>query len=516
MSGLSAARVLPWIQPRIGGMCRLLTEDTTMNIFRNTFFPAALATSVAWVLAGSVGASEHGQDAPGKSLIPDDTNVLEVITRHPPLADADAHYEFVLSDEVIPSGWTTIRMSNRSNSTHFGYIVRVPDDLADMSVEEYMDALSLPFQDAWDPYFAGEIDVGEFFDTLMPALPEWSPETVPSSGPGFTGGGMTSSMTMNLEPGTYFIECYVLDTEGVFHTTHGMVNRFTVAGEQADSSEPDGGIPVRISSTEGLRLDADAIQPGPTSFEVIFEDNIIYGHGLGHDVHLVRLDGDTTVEEINGWMSYLDIGADGFHAGSGALVSASGHRGPKTFLGGVQTLFPNAEAGQEFPLSAYFHADLTPGNYVLVSEVPNPMQPDPDNPDVSMLVEFSVTPFAGLTGAWYDPATTGEGWNFVATPSGVFGYFYGYGDDGNPLWLMTEEVIGDISAGEPVTFNLLHGVDGAFAAPVMPDDLQHWGEVTFNFESCNEATAEISGADGSASQQLQRVSETVGVSDCAL
>ena len=487
-----------------------------MKLFRNPYLPLAFATCMTWGLTGPVGASEHGDQPLGKSLIPDDTNVLEVITRHPPLADAHAHYEFVLSDTEIPSGWTTIRMSNQSSSTHFGYIVRVPDEQAGLSVEEYMDAVSLPFQDAWDPYFAGEIDVGAFFDVLLPGMPEWFGETVPSSGPGFTGGGMTSSMTMNLEPGTYFIECYLLDTDGVFHTTHGMVERLVVVDEASDSSEPAGDIPVRISSAEGLRLDADAIQPGPTSFEVIFEDNIVYGHGLGHDVHLVRLDGDTTVEDINGWMNYLDIGADGFYADSGALVSASGHRGPQTFLGGVQSLFPNAAAGQEFPLTTYLHADLTPGRYALVSEVPNPMQPDPDNPEMSMLVEFGVTPFAGLTGAWYDPSTDGEGWNFVATPSGLFGYFYGYGNDGNPLWLITEEVIGDITAGEPVTFNLLHGAGGDFADPVMPDNLQHWGEVTFTFESCSEATAEISGNDGSGTHALQRVSDTAGLADCGL
>ena len=487
-----------------------------MNTFRHLIVPMTLATCMSWMLIVPVMASEHGYHASGKALVPGDTNVLEVITRHPPLADADAHYEFVLSDETIPSGWTTIRMSNLSSSTHFGFMVRVPDEQAGLSVEEYMDAVSLPFQEAWNPYFAGDIDVGAFFDELLPGMPEWFGGTVPSSGPGFTGGGMTSSMTLNLEPGTYFIECYVLDSDGIFHTTHGMVERLVVVDEASDSSEPSGDVPVRISSTEGLRLESEAIQPGRTSFEVTFEDNVVYGHGLGHDVHLVRLDGATTVEDINGWMNYLDVGADGFYANRGALVSASGHRGPQTFLGGVQTLFPNAEAGEDFPLTAYFHADLTPGHYALVAEVPNPMQPDPDNPEMSMLVEFNVTPFAGLTGAWYDPATDGQGWNFVAVPEGVFGYFYGYDNAGNPLWLMTEEVIGEIEPGEPVTFNLLQGVNGAFDAPVPPDELEHWGEVTFTFDSCNEATAEMSGADGAASHELVRVAETTGLAGCGL
>ncbi len=487
-----------------------------IRVGKTFFIPVAvIAMMAAPMLATAEPAGAHGQGH-GSLPNPEGTNVLEVITRHPPMADAHAHYEFVLSDEVIPAGWTTIRMSNHSSSTHFGYMVRVPDDVADISVEEYMDALSLPFQDAWDPYFAGEIDVGGFFDVLLPGMPEWSADSVPSSGPGFTGGGVSSSMTVYLEPGTYFIECYMLDTEGVFHTTHGMVERLVVVDDpNGETSEPHGDVEVRVSSAEGLRLEADNLQPGPTSFQVMFEDNIVYGHGLGHDVHLVRLDGETTVEDINGWMNYLDIGADGFYADSGALVSAGGHRGPQTFIGGVQTLFPNAAAGQDFPLSAYFHADLTPGHYVLVSEVPNPAQPDPDNPEVSMLVEFSVAPGAGLTGVWYDPATDGQGWNFIATPNGVFGYFYGYADSGEPLWLLTEELIGDLVAGEPVTYNLLHGELGSFSDPVHPDDLSHWGEVTFTFESCSQATAEMSGLDGSQSQQLQRVADTVGAT-CGL
>lgn len=477
---------------------------------------AAIAMMAAPVLVTAGPEGGHDQ-AIGNTLIPDDTNVLEVITRHPPLADADAHYEFVLSDEVIPAGWTTIRMSNHSSSTHFGYVVGVPEEQADMTAEEYMEAVSVPFQDAWDPYFAGEIDVGAFFDELMPALPEWFVETLPSGGPGFTSGGETSSMTVNLEPGTYFIECYVLDSDGVFHTTHGMVDRLVVVEDpESESSEPSGDVEVSISSTEGLRLESENIQPGPTSFAVTFEDNIIYGHGLGHDVHLLRLDGETTVEEINGWMNYLDIGADGFYADRGALVSASGHRGPQTFLGGVQALFPDAAAGQAFPLTTYLHADLTPGRYALVSEVPNPMQPDPDNPDMSMLVAFSVTPWAGLTGVWHDPKTDGQGWNFHAVPSGLVGFFYGYGVNGEPLWLMTEEIRGDIEPGEAVTYNLLQGSGGDFNAPVVPDELDHWGEVTFVFEDCDRASAEIDGLDGSATHELIRVAETAGLPDCRL
>jgi hypothetical protein len=469
-------------------------------------------------LAHSISPSGGVMAQPEPAFGIDQANVLEIVARHPAHGDDQAHYEFVLSAEEIPAGWTTIKLRNQSSSTHFGYIVRVPDEQAGLSREEYMDAVSLPFQDAWDPYFSGEIDVGGFFDLLLPALPDWSALNVASSGPGFTSGHTTSRMSVYLEPGTYFIECYMMDTEGVFHTTHGMVEKLVVTESHHVSEEPpvQPDVNVTISSAGGIAVDAESMQPGPTTFEVIFEDNILYGHGLGHDVHLIRLEDGTTVEEVNDWMNYLDIGADGFYADRGALVSASGQRGPQQFLGGVQSLFPIEEMGQDFPLSAYFHVDLTPGQYALVAEVPNPMQPDAENPGLSMLQEFSVTPWASVSGAWMDPKTDGQGWSFYATPQGFVGTFFGYSDNGENLWLATENLVDDLQLGEPVTFDLLYGADGSFGSPVNPENMDFWGQATITFESCNEATAEISGVDGTESHNLQRIVGLIGVPECTL
>jgi len=488
-----------------------------MNSLKKIFPIAVLASLMATTLTEPLAASHHGQHPQGNTPTGNDTNVLELITRHPPLADADAHYEFVLSDDKIPSGWTTIRMSNHSSSTHFAYIARVPDHMADITTQEFIDEVATPFHEAWMPYYQGEIDVESMFGQLFSSLPEWYAESVPIGGPGFTSGGITSSTTVNLAPGTYFIDCYVMDNDGVFHTMHGMVERLVVVDEQADSTEPAGDVQVRISSTEGLRLEAEAIQPGPTSFEVIFEDNVVYANGLGHDVHLLRVDDDTTVEEINRWMDLIDVGEDGYYADRGGLVSASGHRGPQTFLGGVQTVFANPAAGQTFPVTAYFHADLTPGRYVLVTETSNPMQPDPDNPEMSMLVEFSVTPWASVSGAWMDPKTDGQGWSFYAFPQGFVGTFFGYSASGENLWLATENLVDEIELGEPVTFDLLHGADGGtFGQPVNPENMHYWGNATLTFHNCNEATAEISGVDGTETHDLQKIVGLIGVPECSL
>lgn len=474
----------------------------------------AISVFVAAVSLVALQVPAHA-DTPEEASDASSSNVLRVTAKHPNTDETDDHLIFELSDDEIEAGWTTVKFRNDSRSTHFAYMVKVPEEQADLTRDEYREVVNLAFQDAWDPYFAGEIDVEAFFDQLFAGLPEWYFEAIPSGGPGFLSGGETSQATMDLTPGTYFIECYVLDSEGVFHNTSGMIEKLVVTEDDSGAPEPEGDLKVSVSLADGITFEEKNIQPGRKRFEVVFEDNDVYGHGLGHDVNLVRL-GDTTVSEINGWMNYLDVGADGFYADRGALVSDSENPGPQRFLGGVQDVFPDASAGEEFPQTAYFEAVLTPGHYALVAEVPNPMQPDPENTEVSLLHEFSVTPGAGLTGAWYDPETDGQGWNFVATPTGVFGYFYGYGSAGQPLWLITEETVDGITAGEPVTFQLLQGEGGSFSNPVPPAELTRWGEVTLTFENCEEATAEISGIDGTEVHELVRVTDTAGAPDCTL
>lgn len=479
-----------------------------INAFR-TILVCLAAVSLA-----ALQVSAHA-DTPSQGPSAGPSNILRVTAKHPDGDGTDDHLIFELSDHEIDAGWTTVKFRNDSRSTHFAYMVKVPEEQADMTRDEYSDAVNLAFQDAWDPYFAGEIDVEGFFDQLFAGLPGWYFEAIPSGGPGFLSGGEMSQATMDLRPGTYFIECYVLNSEGVFHNTSGMVEKLVVTENDSGAPEPEGDLKVSVSLTDGITFEEKNIQPGRKSFEVVFEDNDVYGHGLGHDVNLVRL-GDTTVSEINGWMNYLDVGADGFYADRGALVSDSENPGPQTFLGGVQDVFPDASAGEEFPQTAYFEAVLKPGHYALVAEVPNPMQPDPENTEMTLLHEFSVTPGAGLTGGWHDPETDGQGWNFVATPTGVIGYFYGYSDTGQPLWLITEETIDGVTPGEPLTVQLLQGEGGSFSNPVHPAELTSWGEATLTFENCEEATAEISGTDGVETQELVRISDIPGMPDCAL
>jgi hypothetical protein len=178
-------------------------------------------------------------------------------------------------------------------------------------------------------------------------LPDWFGDVAQFCGPGLTAPGRTVETTVYLEPGTYVMECYVKDDAEQFHSYLGMIEQFTVRETVSAAREPEADLRVTLSSTEGIRVDGDLV-PGTHTVAVHFEDQTTYEHMVGHDVHLVRLNG-TDVETVARWMNWMV---------PGALVAPA----PATFLGGAQTM----TAGS----TAYVTVDLEPGDYAWVSEVP--------------------------------------------------------------------------------------------------------------------------------------------------
>lgn len=273
-------------------------------------------------------------------------NVVDVVTRHMDLQ----------IQSQVSSGWNTFRYRNESeHAPHFFVIEKMPEG---KTFEDSKSEIVPLFQDAMNYIVAGEYDkMNETFATLGEI--EWYGDVVFTGGPGLVSPGHTAESTVYLEPGTYTIECYVKNEDNIFHVSMGMIAGFTVTDTQNDNEVPKATMNVNISSTEGITFD-EKVRPGLQTIKVNFEDQTIYSHGLGHDVHLVELSDNADLDALNAWMNWS---------------SPAGFLSPApegvTFMGGMQDLpaikgEPNSHVG-------YFEAQLKPGRYAFISEVPDPM-----------------------------------------------------------------------------------------------------------------------------------------------
>jgi hypothetical protein len=277
--------------------------------------------------------------AGGSSVPGSEPGVVEVIAKG---------LEFYAPRE-IPSGWTTFRFINTSGMTHFALIERMPDDIG---IVEQQAQVAPVFQQGLDLLVAGEMDAAT---QKFGELPEWFGQVVFKGGPGLLGPGRTAETTVNLEPGTYLLECYV-KTGGIFHSynpvpsQYGMVREFAVSDQASDRQEPAATLRLTISSMEGIKVEGDPAI-GDHIVAVRFEDQTVHENFVGHDLHLARLTDNTDLQQLAAWMDW---------SRPGGLETPA----PAQFLGGVNEM-PAGETG-------YMHVRLEPGRYVWVSEVTDP------------------------------------------------------------------------------------------------------------------------------------------------
>jgi len=331
-------------------------------------FLLALAVLLTFMACNDNPSSSYGDlntsinsESETHTIVNNTAYVVEITARH-----VGDDYIFELSEDEIPSGWTTFRLKNESHSTHFAYLASVPQGALDGASDDEAELLDYWIQHVTNPF--------QFFmDTLIPGkelnfdnlptkyedtfFPPWFGDALPSGGPGFVGGMSYTETTVYLEEGEYVVECYVKNAVGDFHSYLGMINLLTVSDEYGNGQhEPPMYTSEVTVSTQGIDFDRH-ISAGEHTFKVTFEDQTVYEHLLGHDVHLIRMDKGTSVAEVGKWMNWMD--PDGLISSSSANLL-----GPSTFLGGVQTM----TAGS----SGYFHVELEPGRYAWVSEIPDP------------------------------------------------------------------------------------------------------------------------------------------------
>lgn len=262
--------------------------------------------------------------------------------------DTDESYPFKIvtnimdfqCSDTLESGWQIIEYINNSPETHFVLFDKYPEGKSNEEITQI-------FQSGMDFIAKGEAETGfaEFGK-----LPAWFAEVVYTGGTGLIGPESTARSIIHLEPGHYYIECYVKMPNGKFHTTMGMFKALYVKNKKSSLIPPQPNVRLELSGEGGIEI-LDTVVRGRQIFKVHFKDQVVHENFVGHDINLARIDAGADVEILEEWMNW---------ANPNGLISPA----PDgfTFLGGVNDM-PGESIG-------YFEADLSPGEYVLISEVP--------------------------------------------------------------------------------------------------------------------------------------------------
>ncbi|MEE4216107.1 MAG: hypothetical protein V2I48_00690 [Xanthomonadales bacterium] len=117
----------------------------------------------------------------------------------------------------------------------------------------------------------------------------------------------------------------------------------------------------------------------------------------------------------------------------------------------------------------------------------------------------------GITGSWFDPATSGQGLflHSISDDKAVF-YFYGYKKNAERLWL-SGVFAGQIGFGKVLSVDLIVTNGGKFG-DFDPEDITrtHWGTLSINFADCENATATLDGLDGQQTMNMIKLTGLQG------
>ena len=199
--------------------------------------------------------------------------------------------------DTIKSGWNLFRYNNKSPQTHFFMIDKYPEG---KTVDTILAKVAPYFDEGMRLINEGNPEAG-FAEFAK--LPAWFSEVQFLGGSGLVSPGLTTTNQLYLEPGDYIMECYVKMSNGVFHTSMGMVKPFHVESAKSGTEEIVADIHLDISSVDGIVVN-DSITSGEHVFEVYFKDQIVHENFVGHDVNLVKLDAGTDLAVLSSWMDW--------------------------------------------------------------------------------------------------------------------------------------------------------------------------------------------------------------------
>jgi hypothetical protein len=242
--------------------------------------------------------------------------------------------------DTVPAGWTTLQLLNKGAQTHFVVLDHLPEG---RTMEDWIAAVGLPFDSAWNGLRRGTLQKADVAPLLGRLLPEWFAEVRQRGGVGLVAPGEQATATVQLEPGTYVLECYGKTPDGTFHTALGMARQLTVTERRSPAESPAADLEVAFDA--GVMAAPARVRPGRHTVAVQYRQA---AEGLlANDVHVARLPEGLDADSVVPWMDWMNV--------AGLRAPA-----PVGFLGGVQ----------EMPVgsTAYFTVDLTPGRYVWISE----------------------------------------------------------------------------------------------------------------------------------------------------
>jgi len=272
-----------------------------------------------------------------------DYNIDDLVTSENTINIVTNNMDFQMQDS-IKAGWNTFTYYNKSQETHFFLIDKYPEG---KTIEHMEKEVGPVFEKGMSLINKGKQQEG--FDAFG-ELPKWFYDVVFVGGSGLLSPNEVSKTTLQLEPGNYIVECYVKMSNGTFHSNMGMVKPLVVMSEFTDHEPPIQNASINLSSANGMVLQG-TVASGKQVFLVEFEDQKVYENFVGHDVNLVKVSEGADIDQLVAWMNWADP--------KGLITPA-----PEgfTFIGGVNDL-PAGSKG-------FFEVNLTPGDYVLISEVP--------------------------------------------------------------------------------------------------------------------------------------------------
>ena len=109
----------------------------------------------------------------------------------------------------------------------------------------------------------------------------------------------------------------------------------------------------------------------------------------------------------------------------------------------------------------------------------------------------AATELFGLTGSWFDPATSGQGFNIqFITADRFLVYFYGFLDTSERFWLVGD-FTGGVAVDTSLTVTMFEATGGVFN-DFDPDNVavEEWGTLTLEFSNCSTGVGQLSGPEG--------------------